>query len=111
MASTIGYRGEIGFLQYLHLPPSRIQPITGMLSYHASGVLHLGQCEGGETSDSFRGNRQTTTLRKLPMQAPKAKAKRMRMRWATLLPSLAGRGWGRVELRLPSLAGRGWGRV
>jgi hypothetical protein len=48
-----------------------------MLSYHASFVLHLGQCEGGETIDSSRGNRQTTTLRKLPTHAPKAKKKMM----------------------------------
>jgi hypothetical protein len=39
--------------------------------------LHLGQCDGGVMSDSPRGSRQTTTFRKLPTQAPKAKTKMM----------------------------------
>src|SRR5688572_13652052 len=55
-----------------------------MLSNHASRVLHFGHRDGGETSDSFRGNRQTTTLRKDPTHAPKANAKRMKMRWESI---------------------------
>jgi hypothetical protein len=55
--------------------------MTGMLSYQRSGVLHLGQCDGGVISDSPRGNRQTTTFKKLPMHAPRAKKKRMKGMW------------------------------
>src|SRR5450432_4173422 len=50
-----------------------------MLSYHANRASHFGQCDGGETIDSFRGKRQTTTLRKLPMHAPRAKKKMMKI--------------------------------
>src|SRR5689334_4366022 len=60
----------MGFLQNRHRPPSLIQPRTGMLSYHGSSFSHLGQCDGGVTSDSPRGSRQTTTFKKLPMHAP-----------------------------------------
>src|SRR5688500_2773597 len=51
--------------------------MTGTLSYHLRRLPHLGQCEGGVTSDSPRGSRQTTTFRKLPTHAPKAKRKTM----------------------------------
>jgi hypothetical protein len=50
-----------------------------MLSRHASGCSHFGQREPGRTSDSPRGNRHTTTLRKLPTQAPRTKKKTMKM--------------------------------
>src|SRR3712207_5859570 len=96
MNSTIGYRTEIGCRQKRHFPPSFSQPITGTLSYHLSRFLHLGQCEGGLDSPSIvlsigpssvssfgscsiRGIRQTTTFKKLPTQAPRAKRKRMKM--------------------------------
>ena len=59
-------------------PPAELDPAeNGTLSYHVSGLSHLGQCDGGETSDSSRGSRQTTTFRKLPMHAPSAKRKKM----------------------------------
>src|SRR4051812_24303829 len=76
----IGYFGEIGFPQYRHLPRRKIHPNTGMLSRQASRCSHLGHREGGVISDSSRGNRQTTTFRKLPMHAPRAKKKQMKMR-------------------------------
>jgi hypothetical protein len=43
-----------------------------MLHHHLIGVLHFGQCEGGETIDSPRGTRQTTTFRNEPINAPRA---------------------------------------
>src|SRR6202035_5989698 len=52
-----------------------------MLSYHLSVLLHFGQCEGGVARDSPRGSRHTTTFRKLPMQAPRAKKKMIYGRW------------------------------
>src|SRR6185503_3447088 len=70
--------GEIGSRQKRHLPPSLIHPITGRLSYHGSGLLHLGQCEGGYESDSPRGSRQTTTFRNDPTQAPMTKTRMMK---------------------------------
>ena len=45
-----------------------------MLSYQAIGAAQLGQREPGRTTDSSAGKRWMQTLRKLPMQAPKAKA-------------------------------------
>src|SRR3954467_8489092 len=71
-----------------------------MLSYHRSGVLHFGQCEPGETSDSSRGKRQTTTFKKLPTHAPRAKRKRMKVRCESisgLTPSPWIQGEGRRE--------------
>ena len=35
--------------------------------------LHLGQCDGGRTTDSPVGMRAMQTLRKLPTMAPKRK--------------------------------------
>ena len=43
-----------------------------MLSCGAIACLQKGQCEV-PISDRFRGRRYTTTFRKLPRQAPKAK--------------------------------------
>src|SRR5437879_6955006 len=76
----IGYRAEIGSLQYRQRPLRKIHPNTGILSYHASGVLHFGQCDGGVTSDSPRGSRHTTTFKKLPTHAPSAKINGMNAR-------------------------------
>src|SRR5689334_5701188 len=92
---------EMGCLQNRHSPPSLIHPKTGMLSYHLSGLLHLGQCDGGcdnpsivfssgpNTERSFGscsicGKRQTTTFKKLPTHAPSAKTKRMKIRWGSI---------------------------
>ncbi len=47
-----------------------------MLSYQAIGAAHRGQRERGRTTDSSAGRRWMQTLRKLPTQAPKAKAAR-----------------------------------
>jgi hypothetical protein len=51
--------------------------MTGRLSYHLRSLPHLGQCDGGETIDSPRGSRQTTTFKKLPTHVPIAKRKKM----------------------------------
>src|SRR5436190_20919405 len=51
-----------------------------MLSRQASLCSHFGHREGGVINDSSRGNRQTTTFKKLPMLAPSAKKKQMKMR-------------------------------
>src|ERR1041385_3629594 len=45
--------------------------MTGMLSYQATFVPHLGQRDGGETMDWSSGSLKMQTLRKLPMTAPK----------------------------------------
>ncbi len=45
-----------------------------MLSRHAIGVAQRGQREAGRSTDSSWGRRWMQTLRKLPMQAPSAKA-------------------------------------
>ena len=69
------YRGEIGALQFAHLPRKASHERIGMFWYHLIGALHLGQCDGGLTIDSPRGTRQITTLRKLAMHAPSPKLK------------------------------------
>lgn len=48
-----------------------------MLSYQLSWWLHVGQREGGCTTESPSGTRWMTTLRKLPMMVPKKKAIRV----------------------------------
>jgi hypothetical protein len=45
-----------------------------MLSRGLIRSPQFGQCDGGDTIDSLRGTRQTTTLRKLPTQAPRSAA-------------------------------------
>ena len=41
-----------------------------MLSLQPTGRPHLGQRDGGETTDCSAGSRTMQTLRKLPMTAP-----------------------------------------
>ena len=41
-----------------------------MLSRTAIGESQPGQCDGGETIDSFLGTRQMTTFKKEPMTNP-----------------------------------------
>jgi hypothetical protein len=65
----------MGSAQSAHLPRNTSQLTTGMLRYHFISALHLGQCDGGETTLSPRGMRHMQTLRKLAMQAPIPKAK------------------------------------
>jgi hypothetical protein len=38
-------------------------------------LLHLGQCDGGVMSDSWRGIRHTTTFKKLPTHIPRRNTK------------------------------------
>jgi hypothetical protein len=38
------------------------------------GFLHVGQCDGGMTMESFSGMRTMHTLRKLPTMLPKRKS-------------------------------------
>src|SRR5262245_3851489 len=49
-----------------------------------------GQRERGDTTDSPRGRRQTTTFRKLPTHAPSANAKQSRSGVETALSPIAG---------------------
>jgi hypothetical protein len=65
----------MGSAQSAHLPRNTSQLTTGMLRYHFISALHLGQCDGGETTLSPRGMRQMQTLRKLAMQDPNANEK------------------------------------
>ena len=68
--STNGYRLEMGALQYRQRPRNSTQERTGTLSHQAKVVPQRGQWLEGQRMDSWRGNRQVTTLRKLPTAAP-----------------------------------------
>ena len=46
--------------------------MTGMLSRCRIGRSQPGQCDGGLMTDSPRGTRQITTLRKDPIISPKS---------------------------------------
>src|SRR6266704_1818837 len=70
LASTSGYRTEIGALQCRHLPRSSNQDTSGMLSYQEMGAAHTGHLERGRTSDSLWGSLTMQTLRKLPTIRP-----------------------------------------
>lgn len=48
-----------------------------MFSSQLRGVPQRGQWLEGQSTDSSRGTRQTTTLRKLPTQAPRSAATRI----------------------------------
>ena len=58
-----------------HFPRNARYERIGMFCHHVIGALHFGQCDGGETIDSPRGTRQTTTLRNEAIAAPIANAK------------------------------------
>ena len=60
----------IGAPQWLQRARSNSQPRRGTFSYQRSRLPQWGQWLGGSTTDSSRGRRQATTLRKLPTQAP-----------------------------------------
>ena len=71
MASSIsGYCTEIGARQPRHRPRSASQATIGMFSYQRRPRPHLGQRDGGRTTDSLGSapQRRMQTLRKLPMQ-------------------------------------------
>jgi hypothetical protein len=72
-SSISAYLGDIGALQYLHMPFKKSQLKTGTRSMGFKGVLHLGQCEGGMTMDSPSGRRYMTTFKKLPIKSPSIK--------------------------------------
>lgn len=56
-----------------------------MFSYQCRVVLHFGQCDAGKTIDwSGSGSRRITTLRKLPMMAPKS-ADRIRIKFSVIM--------------------------
>src|SRR4051794_38398552 len=74
-ASTIGYLRLIAASQLRHLPRSSSQLRTGMLSRGAMNVPQLGQADGGRTTDSPRGTRQTTTFRNDPITSPRTAQK------------------------------------
>ncbi len=49
---------------------------TGILSYGAIALLHLGQLDAGRTIDLPAGMRNMQTFRKLPITKPTKKAPR-----------------------------------
>lgn len=61
----------MGRWQSAQRPRKTSQPRTGILWYHRIGWPHCGQCEAGRERLIPRGIRQTTTLLKLPIQAPR----------------------------------------
>jgi hypothetical protein len=69
-----------------------------MFSYQERGVRHLGQCDAGKTMEPFSaGNRRMTTLRKLPIIAPKSRAnKSMRVKGSIVYEGKLFRGAGRL---------------
>jgi hypothetical protein len=71
---------------------------TGMFSYQEREVRHRGQCEAGKTMEPFSmGNRRMTTLRKLPIIAPKSRAnKSMRVKGSIVYEGKLFRGSGRL---------------
>lgn len=78
-SSTSGYCAEMGLRQYLHLPPSHSQLITGNRSWGANTCLQLGQIDLPFNIDKFLGlgfflpcscSRQTSALMKLPKHKP-----------------------------------------
>src|SRR5262245_59239360 len=71
-SSMSGYWIEMGARQPRHRPRSTSHETIGTLSYHRSPIPHLGQCDGGRTTDSFGSapQRRMHTLRKLPITAP-----------------------------------------
>src|SRR5918992_848928 len=75
-------------------PRRRSQERTGTLSYGAMATPHDGQDEPGLTSDSPRGSRWMTTLRKRPRIAP-ATAEKMISRAEDIGDAKANRGYGR----------------
>src|SRR5580765_1002210 len=85
-SSIAGYRTPIGARHARHRPPRISHERTGTLSHAAIGAPHDGQRERGDTSDSPRGRRWTTTFRKLPTIRPK--------RPATTSPSVANASYG-----------------
>src|SRR5690606_2656807 len=72
--STIGYSGEIDSLHPRQRPRSRSQPTIGTFSCHAIGASQRGQRDGGDTTESSCGQRDTHTFRKEPTQAPVSSA-------------------------------------
>ena len=70
ISSTSGYTPEMLLPQSRQRLPSSSQLTIGMLSYHAIGCLHFGQCDPGRTIDICRGSLWISTFRKLPTQLP-----------------------------------------
>jgi hypothetical protein len=62
---------EILSPQWRHLPLRRSQDRTGTFSQARIWAPHQGQRERGATTDSPRGSRCTTTVRKDPKSKPK----------------------------------------
>src|SRR5690348_5996476 len=69
-ASMTGYWIEIGAPQLRQRPRRASQENTGMLSYQAIRLPHLGQVDGGASSDWSAGSRRMQTFRKLPSTSP-----------------------------------------
>src|SRR5258708_39909333 len=61
---------------YDNIPPRIIQLRTGILSYGAIALPHLGQLDAGRTIDLSAGMRRMHTFRKLPTTRPNKNAPR-----------------------------------
>ena len=66
--SMHGYKGEIDFLQFRHLPCKNNHEKTGILSYHAISVWHFGQVDRGLIIDLLCIKRYARTFKKDPQQ-------------------------------------------
>src|SRR5436190_17139037 len=75
-SSTRGYWTEIGSPHPRQRPRRTSQETTGTLSYHERPRPHLGQRDGGCTTDCLGSapHRRMQTLRKLPRHAPSSAA-------------------------------------
>src|SRR3954452_952095 len=73
-------------------PRSTSQDSTGTLSRGEIGVSQPGQCEGGRTTDSPRGTRQMTTLRKEPMTRPRSATRTRRTTYTSPITSVRAEG-------------------
>src|SRR5574338_748974 len=71
-SSMSGYMAEIGIPQERHLPPSRSQDTTGMLSHGLREAPQRGQRDRGRTTDCLGSahHRTMQKLRKLPSTSP-----------------------------------------
>src|SRR4051795_1217831 len=75
----------MGARQSRHRPRNNTQLSTGTLSRARTRTSQAGQCEGGATTLSPRGTRQTTTLRKEPTARPTTASPRSKNSIALLL--------------------------
>lgn len=74
--STTRYCQEIFSLHFRHLPRSKRNEKSGILSYQTISFPHFGHAERRETKSSSRSSDSATTLRKLPTISPRPRKKK-----------------------------------